>query len=843
MAACPRCGTAVEEGARFCGGCGAKLAASVPAPSAVAPTAYAGQSGAASTPAAPAPSAVARTEYASSAAPPAPAPATPAVAPTQHAASSTGSDPMQGRVLNGRYRVERKIGSGGFGAVYEGIQLQMDRPVALKILHPHMTRDPALVARFRQEARAACNLRDAHTIITYDFDQTEDGILYLAMELLKGRSLLAELQAHGALEASRAVFLLDQICSALAEAHARGIVHRDIKPENIFLEDRESQRDYLKVLDFGIAKIMAGDAHGGGATAHLTASGQTLGTLEYMSPEQLAGSDLDGRSDIYSLGVMAYQMLTGALPFSGPPTAIITAHFQTTPALPSRTRPGLPAAVDRVVMRCLAKERGDRYPDMSALRTELAALAGELRGVVAYVPSAAIPATQVPAAQATPSAQPAPGWAPLPRASAAIPDTRRGTKPAAPPSPGRTGLYLVLTLLVMAVIGGGGLGAYYLWMRPSEPDGPGRSPDLGGVAVQTTKADGGVAKLRWTTPGEKLPPEKSMRAPDAGAVTLAPGAGLDLTGKSLERMVPRGSEAVVVLYPKRLFAIPGFREGFEAALTPQVRLQLAQTNTRPAELEEIIAVIPKLPEGVWRGEETKPEVAVAARGVDGAKLRELLVQAGGTVGGYRGVSWREQKDGVVGVHGSDLVFIGHQSVLRAAIDAGAAGASLDEAISTMKSAISVGPPLAYGYLKLPGTIPPQLRAKLRLETPVSVESLAIGLGHAEGVWSLRAALQAGDAAGATALRGKLNQTLELLRGSPELTRAGLGFVFQRLRSEVSGRRLSLSLSLNEEDLRKLMASVTTLRQGGGAAVAPPPDPRLKRRLVPAKKRYPFRQLD
>jgi serine/threonine-protein kinase len=833
----------VEEGARFCGGCGAKLAVPAPAPSAVAPTAYAGQSGPA--PAAPALSAVAQTEYASSAPPLASAaPAAPAVAPTAYAAPSTGGDPMQGRVLNGRYRVERKIGSGGFGAVYEGIQLQMDRPVALKILHPHMTRDPALVARFRQEARAACNLRDAHTIITYDFDQTEDGILYLAMELLKGRSLLAELQAHGALEAPRAVFLLDQICSALAEAHARGIVHRDIKPENIFLEDRESQRDYLKVLDFGIAKIMAGDARGGGATAHLTASGQTLGTLEYMSPEQLAGGDLDGRSDIYSLGVMAYQMLTGALPFSGPPTAIITAHFQTTPPPPSRTRPGLPAAVDRVVMRCLAKERGDRYPDMSALRGELAALSQELRGVVAYAPSAAIPATQVPAGQPQPSpsaAPPGPGWAPLPRASAAIPDTRRGAKPPAPSSSGRTGLYLGLTLLVMAVIGGGGIGAYYLWMRPPEPDGHGRSADLGVVAM-TTKADSGVAKLRWTTPGEKLPPEKT-RAPDAGAVVLAPGAGLDLTGKSLERMVPRGSEAVVVLYPKRLFAIPGFREGFEAALTPQVRTQLRETNTRPAELEEIIAVIPRLPEGVWRGEETKPEVAVAARGVDGTKLRELLGQAGGTVGGYRGVSWREQKDGVVGVHGSDLVFIGHQSVLRAAIDAGAAGASLDEAISTMKSAVSVGPPLAYGYLKLPGALPPQLRAKLRLETPVTVESLAIGLGHAEGVWSLRAALQAGDAAGATALRGKLNQTLELLRGSPELTRAGLGFVFQRLRSEVSGRRLSLSLSLNEEDLRKLMASVAALRQGGGATMAPPVDPRLKRRLVPAKKRYPFRQLD
>jgi serine/threonine-protein kinase len=764
--------------------------------------------------------------------------------PTQIASSGQGgaADAMLGRILNGRFRVGRKIGSGGFGAVHEGVQLQMDRAVALKILHPHMTRDPALVARFRQEARAACNLRDPHTIITYDFDQTEDGILYLAMELLTGRSLLAELQGQGAIGAARVTFLIDQIGSALSEAHAHGIVHRDIKPENIFIEDRESQRDHVKVLDFGIAKIMTGDASRGGA-ASLTASGQTLGTLEYMSPEQLAGGDLDGRSDIYSLGIMAYQMLTGALPFSGPPTAIITAHFQTTPPPPSRAKPGLPPAVDRVVMRCLAKEREHRYQDMGALRADLATLASELRGVapVLQPPPIVVPAP-APASgtgrAGNPATGAAPGWAPLPHPGAAIPETRRAARPASAGSPpGRTGLYVGLMFLVMALVGGGGFAAHYFLTRPEagSATGPG-SPDSS--LPSRGKLDAGVA-VRWTVPGEKQP---TPRVADAGAAPPQPGAP-SFAGKSLETLVPKGCEAIAAVYPKRLFAVPGFRGGFESSLTPAIRAQLLQSNTRPAELEELLLLIPKIPAGAWRGEETKPEVAIAVRGVDGNKLRELFASIGGTVGGYRGVSWREQKDGALGVVGSDLAFFGHPAALRSAIDAAALGAGLDAEPRALKAAVSIGTPLAFGYLKLPGELPPQVQRKLGLKVPVSVDGLAVGLGHAEGVWSLRAALQTGSEAAATALRGKLNQTIEILRSQEELSRAGLSFLLQRIRSEVSERRLSISLSLNEEDLRKLIAAVPVIRGGTGKLEAPMPNlPAPRGKLPPPKRRIPFRQI-
>jgi eukaryotic-like serine/threonine-protein kinase len=409
---CPTCAALLEDGARFCGGCGA----------------------------------------------PVPTPA-PALAPDR-----SFSDTMVGRVLNGRYRVVRKIGQGGFGTVYEGVQLHVDRPVALKVLHPRMTGDPQLTARFRREARAACNLRDAHSIVTYDFEQTEEGILYLVMELLQGRSLQQELVAQGAIAPPRTAFLCDQVCSALAEAHARGIVHRDIKPENIFLEDRESQRDYVKVLDFGIAKIVAGEPGTPGASARLTASGQTLGTLEYMSPEQLAGDDLDGRSDIYSVGIMLFQMLTGKLPFSGPPTAVIAAHIHQQPPPPSKHNPAVPPAFDALVLRCLAKDRSPRYPDMQALRADLAGLGAHPPTAAGSAPGAAAPAVEIPATRIAAAGEVA-------------------AAPAAPaPQPRRVSgaaLAITIILIVLGVLGGIGVATYLYLESDSSPGSGSGSAEAG----------------------------------------------------------------------------------------------------------------------------------------------------------------------------------------------------------------------------------------------------------------------------------------------------------------------------------------------------------------------------
>jgi serine/threonine-protein kinase len=327
---CPHCAVEIDEGARFCGACGRPITAT------------------------------AITERAGAAAP------RPAVRPAAQPLEN-----LIGRTLNHRYLVEDKIGEGGFGAVFRGKQIATGREVALKILHPHNVADQTIVARFRREAEACSKLRDIHTVTTYDFDETPDGILYLAMELLRGQSLHHVQKSQGPLGVPRVLRIVDQVAASLAEAHANGIVHRDMKPENVFIETREGE-DHVKVLDFGIAKVV-GDER---SVPALTAVGQTLGTLEFMSPEQLRGQKLDGRSDLYALGMMAYEMLTGALPFASAksPIDIINFHMRQEPPAPSTLNPKvtIPPAVDAIILKMVAKEREKRFADAGALREEVA---------------------------------------------------------------------------------------------------------------------------------------------------------------------------------------------------------------------------------------------------------------------------------------------------------------------------------------------------------------------------------------------------------------------------------------------------------------------------------------
>jgi serine/threonine-protein kinase len=285
-----------------------------------------------------------------------------------------GDEVYIGQTLNNRFKIESKIGEGGFGAVYRGIQLATGRKVALKLLHPEMTKDENLVARFRREGMVLCNLRDAHTITTYDFDQTPDGTLYIAMELLEGKSLHQVFHEQAPLEWKRMFKILAEMCSSLAEAHSQGIVHRDLKPENVYLESRPGNPEFVKILDFGIAKVMRGDSIDP-ASPQLTATGQTLGTLEYMSPEQLMGKPLDGRSDVYALGVVAYEMITGRLPFPDAkgPAGLITAQLKQTPQPPSQAnqKVAIPQAADRVILKALEKDKNNRHPDVSAMSVAL----------------------------------------------------------------------------------------------------------------------------------------------------------------------------------------------------------------------------------------------------------------------------------------------------------------------------------------------------------------------------------------------------------------------------------------------------------------------------------------
>ena len=347
-------------------------------------------------------------------------------------------DSMKGMLLDGRYRLETKIAAGGFGAVYRATHMPSGEVVALKILHADIASDPHLSARFRREAAALASLRDPHTVATFDHGEAEDGTLFIAMELLTGRSLFDELHAHGTLEWRRLLLILRGVCSTLIEAHALGIVHRDLKPANINLERRGDDEDYVKVLDFGIAKVMQGSGIDDGAD--LTRIGQAIGTLEYMSPEQIIGGEVDGRSDIYTLGVVAYEMLTGRRPFAeaSGPTSLMTALMTRTPMPPSALfhRGILPAEVDRLILRCLASDPEDRFDgaaDLAAAidgilrssqpRSLRTTLPGSAPYVAPHVPSPR-PSARVSAALAAAAAAPAAGVSaarPAARVSAAHP--------------------------------------------------------------------------------------------------------------------------------------------------------------------------------------------------------------------------------------------------------------------------------------------------------------------------------------------------------------------------------------------------------------------------------------
>ena len=363
---CPKCATPLEAGARFCGVCGNKLenmpaavrnslsATAMDKPSLKMPLS-------AHRPAQAAAAAAARPS-------PAPKPA-PRPVPRQP------DDPYIGSVLNGRFTVEGKLGEGGFGAVYRGVQNATGRKVAIKLLHPEMTRDQNVLARFRREGQVLCALRDAHTITTYDFDQTPDGTLFIAMELLQGKSLHEIFHDEAPISWQRMLKVMSEMCSSLEEAHALGIVHRDLKPENVYLENRPGNPEFVKILDFGIAKVMRGDGIAGDMSPQLTATGQTLGTLEYMSPEQLMGKPLDGRSDIYGLGVVAFELITGRLPFPDAvgPAALISAQLKKVPPTPSQANPqgNIPPEVDALIFKMLEKDKNNRFRDATELRREI----------------------------------------------------------------------------------------------------------------------------------------------------------------------------------------------------------------------------------------------------------------------------------------------------------------------------------------------------------------------------------------------------------------------------------------------------------------------------------------
>jgi serine/threonine protein kinase len=283
------------------------------------------------------------------------------------------SDDYLGRILARKYLVEALLGEGGMGKVYRARQVALDTLVVLKVLRPSLLGDERTVARFKHEARVTRRLHHPHTIRLLDFGQAEDGTLFMAMELVPGQDLHTVLGREGPLPESRVIRLVSQALSALSEAHTAGVIHRDLKPENIMVEQRWNEPDFVKVLDFGIAKLQDGGDEG----PALTRDGFVCGTPEYMSPEQVRGGALDHRSDLYAVGVLLYQLVTGRLPFeSDSAVGYATQHLTAEPLPPSRRCPDVRVspALERLILRALSKNPDDRPRDAEAFKAELLAL-------------------------------------------------------------------------------------------------------------------------------------------------------------------------------------------------------------------------------------------------------------------------------------------------------------------------------------------------------------------------------------------------------------------------------------------------------------------------------------
>ena len=393
--------------------------------------------------------------------------------------AKAAADPRIGTTLDGKYRLDSALGQGGMGTIYRATHLMLDKPVALKLIKADLVTSSDVVRRFQREARAASNLNHPNIAAAYDLGQTADGTLYIAMELVRGQSLKDVIRTTGPLDAARIGRILRQVASALAAAHQHNIIHRDLKPHNIMLTT-EHGVEVAKLLDFGIAKTFDESA------TQLTATGFVLGTPQYMAPEQAAGRPIDGRSDLYSLGIIMFEMLVGDVPFNDPSTPALLVKHLTEPApAPSRRRPdlGISPALEAVALRCMEKDPAARYQTAEEFSAALESAVGQ---------AAAAPAA---GALAPTIVMPAPG-APTATTPAAAPLAPTVMSP--PPSGHRTGQI----------------------RPPTLPSAPAPAPTIAAAAVAGTAP----APVMPPPPASSVapPPPASAPAPFGGAVSSTP---------------------------------------------------------------------------------------------------------------------------------------------------------------------------------------------------------------------------------------------------------------------------------------------------------------------------------
>lgn len=443
--------------------------------------------------------------------------------------SASGGDPFVGRVFKDAYRIESKLGEGGFGAVYAATQLVVDRPVAVKVLRPdRLAHDEALRAmltsRFQREAVATSRLMHPNTVRLIDFGQSDDGVLFLVLELLQGADLADIIARDAPMDPARVARIGQQIGQSLSEAHGLGIIHRDLKPSNVFLQDFHGVRDFVKVMDFGIARVVAADS----AQVQLTRTGTVQGTPRYMAPEQAMAMPTGPGSDLYALGCILYEMLTGGPVFDAETLlAISLAHVQTPP--PHVALPGAPAALteawDAVIQLLLRKDPATRPQtgaEVVALLRDLEAassVAQIVRPPDAFAPTGIAPATPSDAAWPSTPAFAAPSLAAqkAPTASAVglqtFGDGR--TAIAVPPRRSRAPLIAAGAALLAAAV----VGWFVFTHDPGAPQTP--SESLTASAVVATAGAAAPAPSVGANPAIDPAP---VAAPPAPLVPAAPGA-------------------------------------------------------------------------------------------------------------------------------------------------------------------------------------------------------------------------------------------------------------------------------------------------------------------------------
>jgi serine/threonine-protein kinase len=521
-----------------------------------------------------------------------------------------GDAPLVGRVLDGRYRLETPIARGGMATVYEAVDERLDRRVAVKVMHRAFADDPAFVARFTREARSAARLSAPEVVSVFDQGHDADhGVVYLVMELVSGRDLRALLRERGSLAPAKALAVLDPVLTALAAAHAAGLVHRDVKPENVLLGDDGR----IKVADFGLARAVE-------ASSVTASTGLILGTVAYLAPEQIERGVSDPRTDVYAAGVMLWELLTGVPPHDGDtPMNVLFRHVNHDVPAPSTLVGGIPPAVDDLVLRATRRDPALRPADAGAFLAEVRALRGALPAADGATHDTVLLPGAVPDA--------VPGQQPRPR-TPTVPDTPRGpvvpprvppkaakpAKPAKPPRSHRARRWRwVAAAVVLVLLAGGGTWAWW-WEVGRYTDAPGVVSQTEVDATERLNAAGLHARVAVDRVFDDTVPVGSV-------VSQSPGPD----GKVLKD----GTVTLTLSKGVRMITVPGGLVGLSAAdATAALKaVELGATTDEAFSTRAVGTVVSTLPEAGGSSRHDVPVKLTISKGVEQVAVDSVVGRA------------------------------------------------------------------------------------------------------------------------------------------------------------------------------------------------------------------------